>query len=218
MATATIEAETLADILHAVGDVSLDRIRLPIGSATEDDVIKWLDGDDKHICELVDGVLVEKAMGFRESLMGAYIAQLLNAYAEEHDLGIVTGADGPYRLRPGRVRFPDTGFISWDQFPDGEVPADAICDAVPDLAVEVISEGNTRREMELKLRDYFAAGVRLVWYVYPKTRSALVYTSPTRKKEIAEAGALDGGKILPGFSLPLAKVFDRFKRKRRRGL
>jgi Uma2 family endonuclease len=215
MATAVIEKETLADLLHAVGDVPLERVRLPIGNATEEDVIKWLDGDDKHICELVDGVLVEKAMGFRESLMGAYIAQLLNAFADEHDLGFVTGADGPYRLRPGRIRFPDTSFVSWEQFPDGEIPDDAICDAVPELVVEVISEGNTRREMETKLEDYFGAGVRLVWYVYPKTKSALVFTSPTKKKEIDEAGSLDGGKILPGFRLPLAKVFARFKRKKR---
>jgi Uma2 family endonuclease len=216
MATATLEAETLADVLHAVGDVPVERIRFPVGTATEDDVIKWLDGDDKHICELIDGVLVEKAMGFHESLLGKYLGRLLDEYAEKHELGIVTGADGPYRLRPGRIRFPDTGFISWNQFPDGELPTDAICDAAPELVVEVISEGNTESEMEKKLRDYFAAGVRLAWYVYPKTKSAIIYTSPTKPKEIGIDGALDGGKILPGFSLPLAKVFARFKRKGKR--
>ncbi len=161
IAAVDVAAQTLAEALRAIGDVPLERIRFPVGNATEEDVVRWLDGRDKHICELVDGVLVEKAMGYRESLLAAYIGRKLDEFAEEQNLGIVTGADGPYRLRPGRIRFPDTGFVSWDQFPSGELPPDAICDAVPELVVEVISEGNTSREMELKLRDYF-------WFIRPE--------------------------------------------------
>ena len=63
--------------------------------------------------------------------------------------------------------------------------------------------------------DYFAAGVKLVWYLYPKTKSAVAYTSPTRKKEVAPTGSLDGGKVLPGFSLPLADVFAPPRRPKR---
>lgn len=215
MATATLEAETLADILRAVGDVPLRRIRFPVGNATEDDVINWLDGGDKRICELIDGVLVEKAMGVRESMIAALLVHYLQEFVLARELGLVFSTDGPFRLRPGQVRFPDTGFVSWDQLPEGEIPRDAIFDGAPDLAIEVISEGNTRREMKLKLRDYFAAGVRLVWYIYPDDETALAYTSPTRKKKIERAGSLDGGKVLPGFSLPLAKIFAPLRRRRK---
>jgi len=217
MATAIIEKEskTLADLLNAVGDVPLDRIRFPVGDATEDDVVRLLDGDDKHICELIDGILVEKTMGLRESVLAAIICRYLCEFVEAGDLGVTFSTDCPFRLRPGRIRFPDTGFISWDQFPNGELTPEAICDAVPELAIEVISDSNTRKEMELKLHDFFAAGVRLVWYVYPKTKSAVVYTSPVRKKEIESSGSFDGGKVLPGFTLPLAKVFAPLKRRKK---
>lgn len=214
-ALSATDSRTLADLLHAVGDVPLERIRRPIGDATEDDVVRLLDGDDKHICELVDGVLVEKTIGYRESMIAATLVFYLQQFIRPRDLGIVLTADGPIRLREGRVRFPDTCFISWDQLPD-DLFDEAICDAVPDLAIEVVSDSNTRREMEIKLADYFAAGVKAVWDLYPKTKSAVVYTSPTRKKDIGPAGTLDGGKILPGFSVSLAEVFATPRRRRKK--
>ena len=102
---------------------------------------------------------------------------------------------------------PDVGFIARSQLPKGGIARDAISKLIPDLAVEVISESNTPKEMDRKLRDYFEAGVRLVWCVYPKERKAIAYTSPSRKKEIGTDGVLDGGKVLPGFELPLREVF-----------
>ncbi|NLF06544.1 MAG: Uma2 family endonuclease, partial [Pirellulaceae bacterium] len=74
--------------------------------------------------------------------------------------------------------------------------------------VEIISRGNTRQEMERKLRDYFAAGTRLVWYVYhePK-REVRVYASPEEYTTVGENETLDGGAVLPGFQLPLAELF-----------
>lgn len=207
-------SRTLADILHDLGDIPPERIRLPIGDATEDDVIRLLDGDDKHICELIDGVLVEKTMGIRESRLAVLIAHYINVYLDEHDLGWVSGSDGPFRMRPRNVRFPDVSFVSWDRCPESETSREKISSAIPDLAVEVISESNTEAEMVRKLADYFEKGVRLVWLVYPDEESAIAFTSPTRKKRIPPDGALDGGKVLPGFSLSLKKLFTALKRKR----
>jgi Uma2 family endonuclease len=76
------------------------------------------------------------------------------------------------------------------------------------LAVEVLSKGNTKKEMDRKIQEYFRAGVRLVWLVEPKTETARVYTSPTKVHRIGTDGALDGGDVLPGFVLPLRKLFD----------
>ena len=218
MASAVLEkrAKTLADVLHALGDIPLERIRFPVGSATEDDVIRLLDGDDKHICELIDGVLVEKALGFWESTIASVLVQHIWNYLDRHDLGIAFTADGPFRVQRGRIRFPDTGFVSWDRLPGRELPTAPILDAVPNLAVEVISKSNTPREMEIKLVDYFGAGVQLVWYIYPLQSMALIYTSVTKKKEIGIDGVLEGGKVLPGFRVPLKKLLTRTTPRSRR--
>jgi Uma2 family endonuclease len=214
MAVSTLEVRTksLAEVLHDLGDIAPERIRLPVGTATEQDVIDAMEAADKRLCELVDGVLVEKDMGMLESIIASILSQYLWNYLDINDLGIAFTTDGPFRIRVGRIRFPDAGFISWERL-GGEVPDDPVSDVVPDLAIEVISRGNTPKEMALKLRDYFDAGVRLVWFIYPKTQTAVVYTSPTSKKELSKDQSLEGGKVLPGFALPLKALFA--KRRRR---
>ena len=85
----------------------------------------------------------------------------------------------------------------------------AIYAAVPDLAVEILSEANTEAEMDRKLHEYFQAGVRLVWRIEPKTRTSRAYTSVNTWREIGPHGSLSGGDVLPGFELPLAQLFAR---------
>jgi Uma2 family endonuclease len=220
MASRTTEPtlETFADLLHQLGDVPLERIRLrpAPGTATEKDVIAALDGPDKHICELVDGVLVEKAVGTKEGLLAGLIAHFLWDFLEEDDLGVVVPGDGPLRLRIGLVRVPDVSFISWDRLPGGALPDDPIAAVVPDLAVEVLSKSNTKAEMDRKLRDFFGAGVRLAWFVQPKTETALAYTSPAKVRRIGKEGSLDGGAVLPGFTLSLRELFARARRRQRK--
>jgi hypothetical protein len=78
---------------------------------------------------------------------------------------------------------------------------------VPDLAIEVLSAGNTEGEMRRKLHDYFTAGVRLVWYIDPRTRPAKAYTAENACSEVSAADSLSGGDVLPGFVLPLRELF-----------
>jgi Uma2 family endonuclease len=80
----------------------------------------------------------------------------------------------------------------------------------------VLSKSNTPREMERKLRDYFQAGVQVVWMVDPRIETAQVYTAPTKARKIGKDQALSGGKLLPGFSLPLKELFARGRRGKRR--
>jgi Uma2 family endonuclease len=209
--------ETLADLHRRLGGIPLERIRCqpPPGTATEDDVLLRPNGE-KRLFELVDGVLVEKAMGFYESVLAAVLIRILGNFVEQHDLGTVSAPDGAMRLRPGRVRLPDVSFVSWERFPNRRLPAERVPAVVPDLAVEVISEGNTEPEMELKLDEYFSTGVRLVWYLYPETRTARVYTSRTDVRELTEDDTLDGGEVLPGFQLPVREWFERAERGRGR--
>jgi Uma2 family endonuclease len=204
---------TVADLSKEFGPISVTRIRLdpPPGQATEQDVIDLQLREDR-LYELVDGVLVEKVMGYLESALAVWLAHHLQGFLGQNDLSILTGPDGTVRLMPEIVRIPDLAFVSWNQLPDREVPADPIPDLAPDLAVEVLSEGNTAKEMQRKLKDYFLAGVRLVWFVDPQARTVTVYTAPDRKTLFTEDQTLSGGDVLPGLALPVRQVFSRTPR------
>ncbi len=199
---------TAADLVVRFGPIPLHRIRFdpPPGTATEEDVVEI---NERHdcLCELVDGVLVEKTMGIYESYLAIQLSRLLGNYVSEHGLGIVLGPDGMIRLSPGLVRVPDVSYISIGRLPGGKVPREAMFGLAPDLAVEVLSKGNTRREMEQKLADYFAAGVRQVWYVDPRPEEVRVYDAPDRFTVVGRQGTLEGGSLLPGFRLELKSLF-----------
>ncbi len=98
-------------------------------------------------------------------------------------------------------------FISWQRFPKKSLENVPIPALIPDLAIEVLSKSNTKREMERKLMEYFQAGVRLVSYIDPRKRDARAYTSVDQVTIMAEDGFLDGGDVLPGFRLSLAELF-----------
>jgi len=199
---------TVADLFEQLGHVPQERVLLvpTPGTATEKDVLDLIDHSDR-ICELVDGVLVEKTMGYMESMLAGAILELLRGFVRKRKLGIVLGADGTLKILRNQVRIPDVCFISWDRFPGGKLPKTPIPTVAPDLSVEVLSDGNTEGEMRRKLQDYFTAGVRLVWYVDPRTRTASVYTSPGQCSVFDESGVLTGGDVLPGFEMSLRELF-----------
>ena len=199
---------TVADLLERFGPMPDGRIRTdpPPGTATEQDVID-IEARESRLCELVDGVLVEKTVGYYESYLTVRLILLLGTFVEQHNLGCVAGADGMMRLAPSLVRIPDVSFVSWGRLPGRRVPRVAIADLAPDLAVEVISPSNTAREMERKLQDYLAAGVRLVWYVHPGPQEVHVYTAE-RQAVLTIDQELPGGDVLPGFVLPLRQLFE----------
>jgi Uma2 family endonuclease len=201
---------TFADVQQRLGGIPAERIRtFPApGTATEDDVLRVLARTDR-LCELVDGILVEKVMSSFESRLAMILGYLLESFLEDHDLGIVLGADGLLKLVPTIIRAPDVTFIRWERFQDREFPAEAIWAIGLDLAVEVLSPGNTEAEMRRKVREYFQAGARRVWLVDPPSRTAKMYTSPRRFTVIDEDGCLDAGDLLPGFELRLKDWFSR---------
>lgn len=199
---------TLADLYDRFGPMPAGRIRNvpPPGMATEADLLRLADHQDR-LCELVDGVLVEKTMGYYEAYLALRLASMLRDFVEARGLGIVTGADGMLRLFPGLVRIPDVAFVSWERLVERRVPRDPIADLAPDLAVEVLSKNNTAKEMARKLDDYSEAGVRLVWYVDHRPRTVTVYIGRQVFTVLHETDKLDGGDVLPGFALPIAELF-----------
>ena len=216
LATELAPPETLAELMDRLGNVPLDRIRLhPLpGTATVEDVLRLCDREPKRLCELIDGVLVEKVMGHEEARLATWLGIHLGKYLEENDIGIVVGSDGPHRVSAEQVRFPDLAFIAYDNIPDEADPHTAVPEWIPTLAVEVISKKNTKAEMARKLRDYFEAGVELVWYVDPPTRSVRVYRSPDTFVTLTDADSLDGENVLPGFHISIREWFDRALRVR----
>ena len=119
IASAPPAIETLADLHRRLGEVPLCRIRMhpAPGTATEADVLMRPNGE-KRICELVDGVLVEKPLGYYESLLAGILVGLLSHFLEQHDLGFLLLPDATLRPAPGLVRLPDISFVSWNHFPD----------------------------------------------------------------------------------------------------
>jgi Uma2 family endonuclease len=200
---------SLADVLERLGDIPPNRIRMvpPPGMATVKDVTET-ESRFERLCELVDGVLVEKTMGYFESAIAVRIIYLLSCFLEKCNLGIVLGEGGTLRVLPTQVRIPDVCFIAWEKSPGRRLPAEPIPALAPDLAIEVLSTSNTVREMERKLRDYFTAGVRLVWYIDPKTRTARVYTVADQGTLVEADGVLSGGDVLPGFELRMSDLFS----------
>ena len=124
-----LTAVTVSDLLHQLGDIPPERVRLqpPPGTATAADVVAVHNREDR-LCELVDGVLVEKTIGYYESYIAATLIRLLGNFVVAHDLGIVAGADGMMRLAPGLVRIPDVSFVSWEKLPGRRPPRQAIPD------------------------------------------------------------------------------------------
>jgi Uma2 family endonuclease len=204
---------TVGDLYRKFGPIPFGRIRQdpPPGCGTVEDVDRLNDHEDR-LYELVDGILVEKTVGLHESRIGMRIGTLISNFVDAEGAGVVAGADGTIQLDINLVRIPDVSFFSWDRLPGGEMPDEPIPLLVPDLAVEVISKSNTTKEMNDKLREFFEKGVRLVWYVRPRLRVVDVYTSPERFTRLTASMPLDGGDVLPGFSVRVGDLFELPKR------
>ncbi len=212
MATLLLDSETIPtvrDLLRGLGGIPAERVLMhpQPGEATEADLIRLLDGEPKKLCELIDGTLVEKAVGMAESLIGSRLGYELRGFGLKHDLGEPCGADGPVRVLAGNVRLPNISFFLYDNVPNGMIPTDSICDLVPDLAVEVMSKSNTQAEIRRKRLELFNSGTRLFWEIDPRKKTVAVYTSPTDKTLLKEGDTLTGGSVLPGFEIALAYLF-----------
>jgi len=203
---------TLASVQTMLSGFPADRIRTypAAGMATEQDVLD-AEARSGRLCELIDGVLVEKVMATIESALSAVVIQSIRNYLDDNNLGLVLGESGMLRILPGQVRIPDVSFIRWKRVPSGpNMPP--IFPSAPDLAVEILSPSNTVAEMDRKLDEYFQSGVTLVWIIDPPTRTAKAYTSPHEWTEVGTNDSLFGGDVLPGFELALHRLFARIER------
>jgi len=77
----------------------------------------------------------------------------------------------------------------------------------PDLAIEVVSPGDTVNEVDEKVQDWLGTGVRLVWIVNPEPRTVTVYATGQPPRILSETEQIDGGDVIPGFRLPIHEIF-----------
>ena len=159
--------------------------------------------------ELVKGKVYEMApAGGRHGYVAIKMGAPLSVHVQSNRLGHVFAAETGFIIQrdPDTVRAPDAAFVSLNRLSADEIP-DGYIAVIPDLVVEVVSPSDTRREVRDKVEDWLRAGVRLVWVLYPVSRTASVYRSVENVRNLTEADFLDGEDVVPGFSCPLADLF-----------
>ncbi len=156
--------------------------------------------------ELMRGVIVEMAPpgGVHGETAGEIYAWL-RTYIKQHQMGRLTIETG-YILSPDpyTILAPDVAFVTRDRAPE-PLPEKYVPFA-PDLAIEVVSPGDTAAEIQDKIGEYLRAGVHMVWVVYPRSKTVNVYT-PTTAQRLSENDTLDGGDVLPGFAIKVGDIF-----------
>jgi len=161
--------------------------------------------------EVVDGVIVEKPpMGAYEFELASILQYHMDVFVRTRRLGRVV-TEMIFDLRPAvtRQRRPDVSFVSAAKWPlSRRAPRGGAWAIVPDLAVEIVSPSNPATHVVGKVHEYFAAGVSLVWIVYPDQEQVYAYESPTRVRVFGRGDDIDGGVILPGFRLAITELFD----------
>lgn len=164
--------------------------------------------DDGFRYELVRGEVRRKPPAGSEH--GAVVMNLgspLHWFVRSHDLGVVFGAEAGFKIAsdPDTVRAPGLASVRRERIPEGGIPS-GFWPGAPDLAVEVVSPGDTYTEVE-KVHDWLNAGTRMVLVLNPRTRSVTIYTSFTTVARLTESDTLTGGEVLPGFTCRVSGLF-----------
>lgn len=166
---------------------------------------------DGHRYEIVNGELID--MGNSGALHG-YVCSLLLAalasYVLSKKLGIILDSSTAFKMKNGNRRSPDISFFAKERLQGlTELPT-GFLEGAPDLAVAVLSPGNTVEEIHDKLVEYFENGTRLAWIIHPIEHYVLVYRSAQEPDRLLKSvDALDGEEVIPGFTLPVVDLFQK---------
>lgn len=164
--------------------------------------------EDGYKLELVRGHVVREPRPMPlHGRVAARLTRFLDEHVDSSELGaVLVEVDFLLSEEPPTVRAPDIAFVSTRRLPQDPY-APSYWRFAPDLAVEILSPTNRAAEMQRKVLDYLDAGSRMVWVIDPESRTAVSYGSRTDIRLLGPDQALDGGDVLPGFHLPLMRLF-----------
>ncbi|MFM7575003.1 MAG: Uma2 family endonuclease [Snowella sp.] len=167
--------------------------------------------DDGHHYEIINGELID--MGNSGALHG-YVCSLalaaLVGYILPKKLGVILDSSTAFNMKNGNKRSPDIAFFAKERLQGMTVLPSGYLKGAPDLAVEVLSPGNTVEEIDDKLTEYFENGSRLVWVINPIQHYVLVYRSAQEPDRLLKSrDSLDGEEVIPGFTLAVADLFQK---------
>lgn len=159
--------------------------------------------------ELIDGKVVEMAPpGQEHGFLTNWMAFTVTQFVHEHGLGWVSSGDPGVitRRSPDRVRGSDICFFAVGRLPEDRMPV-GYSEVAPDLVVEIVSPTDRAADVRGKTEEWLQVGVRLVWTVYPSTRSIVASLPDGTEHVYREHDMLTGEPVLPGFQAPVASLF-----------
>jgi Uma2 family endonuclease len=174
---------------------------------TADELLKM---GDIGRCELIYGELVMMSpAGFGHGEIALRIGMFLGIFVEEHDLGVVLAAETGFLIerRPDLVRAPDASVVRKERVP--KTAWSKFFPGVPDLAVEVISPDDTKREIAEKVNMWLAHGTISVWVADPIAMTLTIHRAGQKPIRLTARDEINGEPALPGFVLPVSKIFKR---------
>ena len=164
---------------------------------------------DGHRYELVNSELVDMGnSGMEHGGIGSWLGGLLAIYVRQNKLGAVCDSSTAFTLKTGNKRSPDVSFVAKDRLKGLKRPPRGFFQGSPDLAVEILSPGNTVEEIHEKIVEHFENDTRLVWVIHPDEKYVLVYHSPEPDGFLRPQDSLEGEAIVPGFSMSVAELFE----------
>ncbi len=167
--------------------------------------------DNGHHYEIINGELID--MGNSGALHG-YVCSLalaaLAGYILPKKLGVILDSSTAFNMKNGNKRSPDIAFFAKERLQSMTVLPSGYLEGAPDLAVEVLSPGNTVEEIDDKLTEYFENGSRLVWVINPIQHYVLVYRSAQEPDRLLKSmDSLGGEDVIPGFTLAVTDLFQK---------
>lgn len=164
----------------------------------------------EEACELVDGRIVKRSpAGMWHGIVIGKILELLSEHVKSKGLGLVTSGETGFRTRrdPDRVRAPDLAFVSNEKLARAKAANETFFPEAPDLAVEVLSPDDSWEKIEEKVREYLAAGAKLVWVASPTAEKVYIYEPGSAGRVLGREDELQGATVLPGFRARVASIF-----------
>jgi Uma2 family endonuclease len=164
---------------------------------------------DGHHYELIHGEVINRGnSGMAHGYVACLITIQLGGYIKAQKLGAVCDSSTAFTLKNGNKRSPDFSFVHRDRLQGLRYPPRGFFQGAPDLAVEILSPGNTVEEIHTKIVEYFDNGTQIVWVIHPDEKYVLVYHSVEPDRFLRSDDRLDGEDLIPGFSMAIADLFE----------